>query len=208
MVARGVAGGQGKTDGYHERNDIAFDHRTTAALGRREQRDILARIAEAQVEEIREVERALRFGIAVAASGGKRSEDLTKGDRMHANPYARRLDEAIDARFFGSLERRFLAVNDADRAAKRAEFVRGMIDAARALLRQAVETVTCPAVRRHRARARRSAPSTAGSRERGACSAINLRFSGCRRRIMPREETLPERKAPRRRRIYQRRFRR
>ena len=63
VVARGVAGGQGKTDGYHERNDIAFDHRTTAALGRREQRDILARLADAQVDEIHEVEKALRFGI-------------------------------------------------------------------------------------------------------------------------------------------------
>ena len=154
VVARGVAGGQGKTDGYHERNDIAFDHRTTAALGRREQRDLLARIAEAQVDEIQEVEKALRFGIAVAASGGKRAEDLTKGDRMYANPYARRLDEAIEARFFGSLERRFLAGNAADRAAKRAEFVRGMIDAAHALLVEAAETVPCPAVRRHRARAR------------------------------------------------------
>ena len=154
VVARGVAGGQGKTDGYHERNDIAFDHRTTAALGRREQRDILACLAEAQVDEIHEVEKALRFGIAVAASGGKRAEDLTKGNRMHANPYARRLDEAIEARFFGSLERRFLAGNAEDRAATRAEFVRNMIDAAHALLVEAVETVPCPAVRRHRARAR------------------------------------------------------
>ena len=39
VVARGVAGGQGKTAGYHERTDIAFDHRTAAVLGRREQRD-------------------------------------------------------------------------------------------------------------------------------------------------------------------------
>ena len=154
VVARGVAGGQGKTDGYHERSDIAFDHRITAVLGRHEQRNLLARIAEAQIEEIREVERALRLGVAMAASGGKLKADLTKADRMRANPYARRLDEAVDARFFGCLEHRFLAADDTARAAKRAEFVRGMIHAAQDLLLEAVETVPCPAVRRHRARAR------------------------------------------------------
>ena len=154
IVARGVAGGQGKTDGYHERNDIAFDNRITAALGRREGRDTLARISEAQIEEIREVERALRFGIAVAASGGKPADELTKADRMHANPYARRLDEAVDAVFFGSLDRRFVAADDGERAAVRAEFVRDMIGAARGLLDEALNAVSCPAVWRHRAQAR------------------------------------------------------
>ena len=154
VVARGVAGGQGKTDGYHERNDVAFDHRTTAALARREQNEVLVRITEAQLEEISEIAKALRFGIAVAASGGKPAEDLKKTDRMHAGPYVRRLDDAIDARFFGALERRFLAANDAERAARRAEFARKQIDTARALLAEAVETVPCPAVRRHRARSR------------------------------------------------------
>ncbi len=155
VVARGVAGGQGKTDGYHERSDIAFDNRITAALGRREGRDALARVSEAQIEEIREVERALRFGIAVAASGGKPADELTKADRMHANPYARRLDDAVDAAFFGALGRRFAAADDEGRAAAaRAEFVRHMIGTARALLYEAIEAVPCPAVWRYRAHAR------------------------------------------------------
>ena len=154
VVARGVAGGQGKTDGYHERSDIAFDSRITAALGRRDGRDALARLSQAQMEEIREVESALRFGIAVAASGGKPAEDLTKSDRMHANPYARRLDEAVDATFFDALDRRFAAADDERKVAARAEFVRDMISAARALLDEAIDAVPCPAVWRYRARAR------------------------------------------------------
>ena len=153
VVARGVAGGQGKTDGYHERSDIAFDNRTTSALGRRDGRDALASLSEAQIDEIREVERALRFGIAVAASGGKPAEELTKADRMHANPYARRLDDAVDAAFFGALDRRFVAGDDGERAA-RAEFVRDMISTARALLDEAIDAVPCPAVWRYRAQAR------------------------------------------------------
>jgi len=153
VVARGVAGGQGKTDGYHERNDIAFGHRTTAAFSRREERDALAGIAEAQVEEIREVQGALRFGVAVAASGGELA-DLTKADRMHANPFVRRLDEAVDSRFFEFLERRFLAADDAAKVTARADFARDIIKTARELLGAAVETVPCQAVRRHRARSR------------------------------------------------------
>ena len=73
---------------------------------------------------------------------------------MPANPYAHRLDTAVDALFFGTLERRFGAADDAERATERATFVRGLIETARALLVEAVETVPCPAVRRHRARAR------------------------------------------------------
>ena len=155
VVARGVAGGQGRTEGYHERSDIAFDNSVTTALGRREGRDALAQISEAQIDEIREVERALRFGIAVAASGGKPAEELTKTDRMHANPYARRLDEAVDAAFFGALDRRFVAADDEERTgAVRAEFVRDMIRTARALLDEAIHAVPCAAVWRYRAQAR------------------------------------------------------
>ena len=33
LVARGVAAGQGKTEGYHERTDIAFSTATVSATG-------------------------------------------------------------------------------------------------------------------------------------------------------------------------------
>ena len=154
VVARGVAGGQGKTEGYHERRDIAFDRVTVSALLRPQQRDVLARIAEAEIEEIREVEKALRFGVAVAASGGKDTADLTKADRARAIPYARRLDAVADAQFFSALENRFLATTETAVADRRAKFARDLIAAAEKLLNEAVDTVPCPAVRRHRARAR------------------------------------------------------
>ncbi len=154
VIARGVAGGQGKTDGYHERNDIAFDPTTVGAMFNRRRRDILAQIAEAQIEEIQEVEKALRFGVAVAASGGKNAGELTKTDRTHANPFVRRLDTAADARFFSALESRFLAADSNAAGASRARFALRMIAEAKKLLDEAIETVPCPAIRRHRARAR------------------------------------------------------
>ena len=154
LIARGVAGGQGKTEGYYERTDIAFAPKTVAAFFRKEQRDRLARIAGEQMNEIREVNEALRFGIAIAASGGKPPEELTRADRTRANPYSRRLDAVVDARFFTDLEHRFRAADEAETAICRIRFARAMIDAAERILGEAIEAVPCPAIRRHRAQAR------------------------------------------------------
>ena len=154
VVARGMAGGQGKTDGYHERNDIVFGPRTVAALGRPDGRDELAAVSDAVLHEIKEVLDALRLGIAVAASGGKPLNELTKADRLHAAPYARRFDAAMDPLFFGAIERRFVADGEESRNAARTSLVRGMVATAETLLEEAVESVPCPAIRRQRARAR------------------------------------------------------
>lgn len=154
LVARGVAGGQGKTEGYHERNDIAFAPETTSALFRKEQRERLARLASEQMDEIREVNDALRSGIATAASGGKPAGELTKANRAHSVPYSRRLDAAADERFFPELERRFSATGEAERRKARTVFARAMIDSAERLLDEALKTVPCAAIHRHRAQAR------------------------------------------------------
>ena len=154
LVARSVAGGQGKTDGYHERADIAFAHETASALFRTEQRDELAAIAQAQMEEIGEVAGTLRYSIAVAASGGSAAANLTKADRAHANPFARRLNVAADMRFFGALEDRFLASDETAAQSARGGFARYLIGVAQALLDEAIETVPCTSIRRHRARAK------------------------------------------------------
>ena len=157
LVARGVAGGQGKTEGYHERSDVAFQPRTVRALFRKEQRNELARVAEEQMDEIRAVNEALRFGVATAASrkkADKTENKLTRADRKHADPYSRRLDTIADARFFASLEERFLAADKAEAAICRARFARAMIDAAKRLLEEAVDTIPCTSIHRHRARAR------------------------------------------------------
>ena len=114
----------------------------------------LAEIAKAQIEEIEEVTKALRFGIAVAASGGKAADELSKSNRIHANTYAKRLDSVADGRFFAALEDRFEAPDKAASDTCRAAFIRHLIDAAWQLLQEAIETVPCPAIQRPRARAR------------------------------------------------------
>ena len=156
LVARGVAAGQGKTEGYHERSDVALSTATVHALSRRDERDRLAVIAQEQIEEVEDVMKALRFGVAIAASGGRDANELTKAHRSHAGPYARRLDAEADTCFFTALENRYAADRTGEAAARqacRAGFAREMIRAAKNLLVEAVETVPCPAIRRPRARA-------------------------------------------------------
>lgn len=158
LVARGVAAGQGKTEGYHERTDISFSSTTARALGRKDEGDKLAEFAQAQIDEVADVMKALRFGIAIAAGGGRDANELSRAHRSHAGPYVRRLDAEVDAGFFSALEDRFAASGSADSntavPACRAVFARSLIRAAEHLLDEATETVSCPAIQRPRARAR------------------------------------------------------
>ena len=153
LVARGIAGGQGKTEGYHERTDIAFANKT-ASVFRTAESNRLAEIAQEQIEEISEVTDALRFGIAIAASGGKEPGDLTKSDRAHATPFGRRLEAVADAHFFAVLEDRFLAEDATAAARHRAVFARLLINTARKLRNEAIDSVPCASIHRYRARAR------------------------------------------------------
>lgn len=154
LVARGVAGERGKTEGYYERTDIAFGRRTAPLLGRPAESRRLAEVATAQLEEVKEVSGAMKFGIAVAASGGKPADQLGQADRRLATPYARRLDSVVDGLFFDALEQRFQAGDEQSRAHCRCCFVRNLIREAERLLQEAADSVPCPAILRHRARAR------------------------------------------------------
>ena len=154
LVARGVARGQGKTEGYHERTDIRLSGPVAGGLFRKGTRDRLARLAREQVEEIAAVEAALRFAIAMVASGGKDADALAAAHRRRASPFARRLDREADAGFFEALERRFLASDEEAAKRERASFARHLIETARRLLGEAAEAVPCPTILRHRARAK------------------------------------------------------
>ena len=90
LVARGVAGGRGKTAGYHER-DIVMGAETVGAVleGSAELREL----ADRQMEEIGEFRSALVFAVEVA--GGR------------VERYARQLDGVVDRLFFEALDARY-----------------------------------------------------------------------------------------------------
>lgn len=156
LVARGLARGQGKTEGFHERF-LPMSASVRRGLGIPSQRQALGELSNRQLNDIRQVGLALRTAIAVAASGGKPAGEVSADDRRRADPFSRALDRAADATFFAALWQQFEAREageEAARAAPRQAFVSALVGAARTLLREAGESVPCPSIRRHRARAR------------------------------------------------------
>ena len=152
LVARGVAGGQGKTAGWHERTDLTFGNETVRALLGGKGHGELAAIAEAFEKDIKQVFMALRFGVAVGASSGRESDGVTHYHRQRGGAYAHRLHMAVDARFFDALEARFRARADKrTSAALRREFVRGLISTALRLLDEATVAAANSVFHRQRA---------------------------------------------------------
>ena len=152
MIARGTVGGQGKTEAYYERTDVLFGGKTARSLLSNSSRDALAEVMKAQLAEVDEITKALKFGIAVAASGGKAAKEIKKADRQYAGPYVRRLDDAVDGWFFAAHERRYEAKDEAEKRAARAEFAGRVRAKAMELLDEAIEAVPHPTARRHRSR--------------------------------------------------------
>ena len=155
LVARGVARGQGKTEGYHERS-VPFTRQITGLLGSDEGRDRLAEESEAQIADIRNVASALRAAIGIVASGGKPLPEISKDDRAAAAAFSSRLDAEVDGFFFEALWTRVAATETGDDAPAEAQraFRQRIVGIARSLLDEAAETVPCPSIRRPRARAR------------------------------------------------------
>ena len=154
LVARGLAAGQGKTEGYHERSDIVLRPtvaRSLMSMGAARER--LGELSEDQLAETQAVAKALRFAIAIAASGGSDASAVSGSDREKAYPYLRRFNATVDLHFFGALQERFEAAAE-DRPAARREFVRLLVSRAKSLLGEAVATVPCVSIQRYRARTR------------------------------------------------------
>ena len=155
LVARGIAGGQGRTAGYHERTGLTFTGDTVKALLGGGGRGELEAIAQAMGKDAEQVLSALRFGIAVGAGGGRALAKLTDRQLVKADPYARRLHNVIDARFFGVLEARFRARDDERLSAAICdEFVQGLISTALRLLDEATSAAPGSALYRQRASAK------------------------------------------------------
>ncbi len=154
VVARAIASGQGKTEGYFERTNIRFAPRIARLLFGGKGRDMLAEVARHQIDEIDAVGRALKSAVAAAASGGKPPAEISKEERARATPFVRRFEAVADAWFFEALQERYLARNDDEGKACRGVFVERLTGAARDLLSEAVGALPCPTIRRHRARAK------------------------------------------------------
>ena len=153
VVAAGIARGQGKTEGYHERR-VPLSRQVQILFARRDT-DRLARMAQHRVARIGDVSRILRRSLFVLAQEGKRVADLVrdhKGAAAIARPWLDRFRDLMDARFFRDLWDEVEAV--APKAEKiHDEWLVDIADVAEGLLTQAGETVPSTSMRRLKARA-------------------------------------------------------
>ena len=167
LVARGMVRGQGKTEGYHERI-VSFKKDVLArAFGRAGGLEELGEIAGQRIEQVGKVQRILRHAVSVFAAGGN-TDSVSDEHRSRANPWANKLDEIVDATFFDALQTEFEAA-ESERKGIRNRWLKnekdGVVDHARRILRDAEDSLPCPAIQRYRARVR--ADSVFQSRIRG-----------------------------------------
>lgn len=154
LVARGIARGQGKTEGYHERI-IPIRNKMRAAMGQRAGSVDVGRIANKRIEEIAIVQRILSHAIQVFAAGGD-IDNISSEHRKLARPWLNRLDGLIDASFFDDLQTEFEADDETERTRIHNEWLMngddGVVDKARKILRDASDSVSCSTIRRYKAR--------------------------------------------------------
>ena len=170
LVARGMARGEGGTEGYHERI-IPLRHRTLQIFGRPGGAKELEDVSRERIERIAVAQRILRHAVSVFAAGGK-TEGIPDEHRTRANLWANKLTEFMDADFFEDMQRE-AAVEDAQRQIVRQEWLRKLVDRAEGILRDATKSLPCTAI--HRPKAQAQAENVFWARIRGPNGLTELR---------------------------------
>ncbi|MDE2892493.1 MAG: type I-E CRISPR-associated protein Cse1/CasA [Chloroflexota bacterium] len=151
LVARAMVRGQGKTEGYHERI-VPLRYKTIRAMGNALSTQDIGEIAKGRIEQVGRVQRILSHAIQTFLSSGE-ADNASPETRERARPWLNRLDEIVDANFFAALQEEFEA-SDSQRESIHSEWLRGVVNSARELLRDACDTLPCRSVHRYRARTR------------------------------------------------------
>ena len=156
LVARGMVRGQGKTEGYYERT-IPIRRKLGSAMMRQgSQTDDLGRIANERIEDVGKVQRILSHAIQVFLARGE-TDKVSPEHRNLARPWLNRLDDIVDARFFERLQEEFEADDRDERRDVRNNWLMsdskdGVVDRAREVLDDAVDSLPCPEIERYKAR--------------------------------------------------------
>jgi len=153
LVIAAIARGNSKTGGFKSR---AIPLEGRQARGLIAKRAELHDVARELTGEIKKIDNALRYALALATASGV-ADNIDKNSYARAHPYSNRLDAAADRLFFPALWERFEAEQegtaiDVERA--RRSFLLPLIDVARDLLKEGLADIPCPAIRRRRAEAR------------------------------------------------------
>ena len=158
LVARATVRGQGRTEGHHERS-IIIGHGLKTVLYQPGMAEELGETARSRIEQVGRVQQILGHAIEVLAARGD-EERISPENRHLGRPWLKRLDELVDTHFFECLQDEFEA-EESQRQIFRKRWLMngsdGVIDHARALLRDATDTLPTPVMLRYRARVRAEA---------------------------------------------------
>lgn len=152
FMAQAIGRGNSKTYGYRERR-LILPGKFASTLSSLDQRAALGNISQAQIDEIAKFKKVLGAAIASFVEGGS-GEKASKEAFSHAGPYQDRLDKTADTLFFPALWKRYEAKQDEDFDridAERLAFLEDLLMASGLLLEEAIGSLPCPAIYRHRA---------------------------------------------------------
>ncbi len=160
LVARGMIRGEGGTSGYHERT-IPLKPKVVRVFGRGGGLEELGDIARERIEQVGKVKNILRHAIATFAANGDSDFGAHRNGQPSPNqlaqPWANRLDEIVDARFFEHLQDEF-EEDASERDDVRKQWLRngndGVIDEAEKVLSAAQDALPCLSVQKFKARVR------------------------------------------------------
>ena len=154
LVARAMVRGQGKTEGYYERTIPIRKKLGSAIMRSGSGTDDLGGIANDRIKQVGTVQRILSHAIQVFLGRGE-SDKVSPEHRNLARPWLNRLDEIVDARFFEDLQTEFEEDGRAERQRVRNEWLKnGVLDRAREVLADAMDSLPCPEIERYKARVR------------------------------------------------------
>ena len=148
LVARTLVRGQGRTEGYHER-EIPLRSRMTNMLRNRNGRIILAAEAKQRVDCVSEVSSILRHAVKTYLQNGV-STGQTRNEHQKVIEYCgRRLQQTVEDGFWESLQD---GIESDDQNLERAEWVhRSLVPQASVILKSVQRTGLCRAQDRFRA---------------------------------------------------------
>jgi CRISPR system Cascade subunit CasA len=145
FIAQGMTRGQGKTEGYHERQ-VPISPKVRNQLVTC-QKASLARLATQRIAIIGEIRKLLWIALAVLFASGK-SGDSSDGNKAKASKFSEPFEIAEDVRFFDDLNEEIEAANPTE---QRLQWLLGLVDRAEAILKLAFDAGPRNGVQKYRA---------------------------------------------------------
>lgn len=148
FVAQGIARGQGKTEGYHERH-VPISPKVRGLLITN-QKAQLERISGQRITAIGDVRGLLRYALVVLFESGD-VKDIRQASKAHeatVRKFSAPFEGAEDARFFSDLNEE---IDADDPSAQRLQWLLGLVERAEAILKNAFDAGPRSGIQKYRA---------------------------------------------------------